>query len=138
MHLLKVGRWFSLLWAVGITLGALAFYSLAGGQNTPVVVFALSIASVTYGALLGTYILATKFDRVDGRDVITAMLVAVVLMLIVLFAVRVSALLGIEWLAALGRIAWPWYVPMGTMITILVGLISSRVRPSGRVSSGST
>lgn len=131
VHLLKVGRWFSLLWAAAITLGALAFHFLAGGQNTPVVVLALSIASVTYGALLGTYILATRFARVRGRDVILAMLITVVVMLIVLFAGRLALLTGADWLAPLGRLAWPWYVPLGTAITVLVGLTASSVsRPS--------
>lgn len=125
VHLLKVGRWFSLLWAFAITLGALAFHSLAGGQNTPVVVLALSIASVTYGALLGTYILATRFSRVRGRDVITAMSVTVVLMLITIFAGKIATLAGFEWLAPLGRLAWPWYVPIGTVITLLGGILSS-------------
>jgi Na+/proline symporter len=125
VHLLKVGRWFSLLWAFGITLGALAFHFLAGGQNTPVVVLALSIASVTYGALLGTYILATRFARVRGRDVILGMTVTVVLMLVTIFAARLSTLSGMEWLAPLGRLAWPWYVPIGTTITLLVGLVAS-------------
>ncbi len=132
VHLLKVGRWFSLLWAAGITLGALAFHFLAGGQNTPVVVLALSIASVTYGALLGTYILASRFSRVRGRDVIAAMTVTVVIMLVILFAGRISGLPGMGWLAPAGRLAWPWYVPLGTGITMLVGILSSALaRSSG-------
>ena len=127
IHLLKVGRRFSLVWALGITLGALAFYFFAGGQNTPVVVLALSIASVTYGALLGTYILATKFDRVRGPDVIRAMTVTVVVMLITIFAARLAQLGGLAWLTPLGQIAWPWYVPIGTVITMLAGILSSTI-----------
>jgi SSS family solute:Na+ symporter len=130
VHLLKAGRWFSLLWAFLITLGSLAFYFFAGGQNTPVVVLALSIASVTYGALLGTYILATRFTRVGGRDVILGMAVTVVVMLITIFAGRIGTLAGMEWLAPLGRLAWPWYVPIGTTITVLLGIVASTLAPA--------
>ena len=35
-----------------------------------------------------------------------------------------------HWLPGL---AWPWYVPLGTLITVLVGMLSSFVgRPDGR------
>ena len=125
VHLLRVGRWFSLIWAVAITLGALAFHYFAGGQNTPAVVLALSIASVTYGALLGTYILATRFARVRGQDVLVGMTVTVFLMLVTVFAGRISGVTGFEWLAPLGRLAWPWYVPIGTLITVVTGLGAS-------------
>ncbi len=54
------------------------------------VVLALSIASVTYGALLGTYLLAAKWPRATGRDVIAAVLVTVSLMLVVIFARRLA------------------------------------------------
>jgi Na+/proline symporter len=131
VHLLRVGRWVSLFWAVGITLGALAFHYLAGGQNTPVVVLALSIASVTYGALLGTYILATRFQGVRGNDVILGMTITVALMLVTIFAGRLSTMDGLGWLAPLGRLAWPWYVPIGTALTVLTGLAASG-RPGGR------
>ena len=49
-HLLKVGRLISAVWALGLIGGALFFHASAGGGQTPVVVLALSIASVTYGA----------------------------------------------------------------------------------------
>lgn len=121
VRLLRVGRWFSIAWAAGIMLMALAFHYLAGGRDTPVVVFALSIASVTYGALLGTYILAARFARVTGRAVIVAIISTVLVMLVVLFASRISAATGWTWLAPLGRLAWPWYVPLGTLLTIVIG-----------------
>jgi SSS family transporter len=125
VHLLKVGRYFSLVWAGAITLGALAFYFFAGGQNTPVVVLALSIASVTYGALLGTYIMASRFHRIRGGDVIAAMLITVVVMLVLLFAGRIGQLPGMAWLSPMSRLAWPWYVPLGTAITVATGLLFS-------------
>ena len=120
-HLLRMGRFFSAVWGIGLVLGALGFHFYASGTDTPVVVLALSIASVTYGALLGTYILAGRWSRARGRDVIVATMVTVLVMLVVVFARPLSASPSLAWLAPLGRLAWPWYVPLGTAITLLVG-----------------
>jgi SSS family transporter len=132
-HLLKVGRIFSALWGLGLVGGALGFYVYASGTDTPVVVLALSIASVTYGALLGTYILAGRWPRATGRDVVIATLVTLIAMLIVVFARPLSAQAGLEWLAPVGRLAWPWYVPLGTAITLIVGAGMSFLPRAGKV-----
>lgn len=121
-HLLRVGRLFSAIWGIGLVLGALGFHGYASGNDTPVVVLALSIASVTYGALLGTYVLAGRWPRARGRDVIGATLVTIPLMLIVVFAGRLATSPSLTWLAPLGRLAWPWYVPLGTALTLMVGV----------------
>jgi solute:Na+ symporter, SSS family len=126
-HLLRVGRLFSAIWGIGLVLGALGFHAYTSGNDTPVVVLALSIASVTYGALLGTYILAGNWARARGRDVIVATLVTIVVMLVVVFAGRLSTRPGLAWLAPVGHLAWPWYVPLGTALTLLVGGVSSLV-----------
>ena len=76
-HLLRVGRLFSAVWALGLIGGALFFHVSAGGNDTPVVVLALSIASVTYGPLLGTYFLAGRWPRARGRDVVGAVAITV-------------------------------------------------------------
>jgi len=120
-HLLRVGRILSVVWGLGLVGGALGFHVYASGTDTPVVVLALSIASVTYGALLGTYILAGRWPRAGGRDVVVATIVTLIAMLVVVFARPLSAQAGLEWLAPVGRLAWPWYVPLGTAITLIVG-----------------
>ena len=131
-HLLRVGRGFSAFWGLGLIVCALGFYRYASGADTPVVVLALSIASITYGALLGTYILGGRWPRATGPDAVIATLVTLVVMLIVVFARRISAAAGLGWLAPVGDLAWPWYVPLGTVLTILIGVGSSLVR--GRLS----
>src|SRR5216117_1302488 len=73
-HLLWVGRWLTLLWTAVLVAGAMAFRN----QNTPVVQLALSIASLTYGSLLGTYILGGVWPRARQVDVITAVVVSIV------------------------------------------------------------
>ncbi|MBA2459096.1 MAG: sodium/solute symporter [Gemmatimonadales bacterium] len=131
IHLLRVGRLFSAAWGTTLIFGALFFHYLAGGNDTPVVVLALSIASVTYGALLGTYLLAARWPQATGRDVIVAVLVTVCLMLIVIFARRLAEHESLTWLAPLGRLAWPWYVPLGTVLAFGTGVIVSYL-PGGR------
>ena len=116
VHLLKVGRLFSAVWATGLIFGALYFHFAATGNDTPVVVLALSIASVTYGPLLGTYLLAGKWPRARGRDVVGAVAVTVVVMLFVVFAKRLAGIPALEWLEPVGKLAWPWYVPLGTAL----------------------
>lgn len=125
--LLRVGRAVSLGWGIGLVVGALGFYALASGNDTPLVVLALSIASVTYGPLLGAYILSGADSRIIGRDVIRGAAVTLVIMLVTVFARRL-AIGGLTFLAPLGELAWPWYVPMGTAITLGVAWLSSRTR----------
>ena len=124
-HLLVVGRVFSAMWGIGLIAGALFFEHYAAGNDTPVVVLALSIASITYGALLGTYFLATRWPRARGRDVVACVVVTVVAMLVVVFARPLAARPGLAWLEPLARLAWPWYVPLGTLLAVGTGVILS-------------
>jgi protein-S-isoprenylcysteine O-methyltransferase Ste14 len=94
-------------------------------------VLALSIASITYGPLLGTYLLAGRWPRAGGRDVVGAVAFTVVVMLVVVFATRLAGYTGMEWLEPIGRLAWPWYVPLGTLLTVGSGILLSYL-PSRR------
>ena len=123
-HLFRVGRAFSAIWGVALIGGALLFEVYASASDTPVVVLALSIASVTYGALLGTYLLAARWPRATGRDVVGAVAVTVMVMLVVVFARRLAAI-GVAWLEPVGRLAWPWYVPLGTVLAFGTGVLLS-------------
>jgi SSS family solute:Na+ symporter len=125
VHLLRVGRFLSAAWATGLIGGALFFHYAASGNNTPVVVLALSIASVTYGPLLGTYFLAGRWRRAEGRDVVGAVGFTVLVMLTVIFAKRLAEYPGLGGLASLSRLAWPWYVPLGTSLTVGSGILLS-------------
>jgi solute:Na+ symporter, SSS family len=129
-HLFRVGRAFSAIWGIALIGGALLFEAYASGNDMPVVVLALSIASVTYGALLGTYLLAARWPRAMGRDVVGAVMVTVVMMLAVVFARRLAAS-GIAWLEPVGRLAWPWYVPLGTTLAFGTGVLLSYLPSRG-------
>ena len=122
-HLLWVGRWLTLVWTAVLVGGAIAFRN----QNTPVVQLALSIASITYGGLLGTYLLGGFWPRARQRDVIMAIVVSVLVM--------TPVVLGVPW-RWLPGLAWPWYVPLGTAVTMLVGVASSLVGQRDERTSG--
>jgi SSS family transporter len=119
-HLLKVGRGMTLLWAAILVGGAMLFRD----RNTPVVVLALSIASITYGGLLGSYLLGGLWPRARQVDVIVAIVAGVAVMIPVVLGFPARLLEGL---------AWPWYVPLGTGVTVIVGMLSSLVgRADGR------
>ena len=79
---LKMGKLFTMFWGVILLVMALLYPA----QGTPVVVVALSIASFTYGALLGGFFLGMLWRRANQRDAITGMAVGIVAMSFVVFA----------------------------------------------------
>jgi solute:Na+ symporter, SSS family len=138
---LALGRKFTLGWAVILIGGALLYRE----QGTPVVVIALAIASFTYGGLLGGFFLALLWKRANQRDALTAMATAIAVMAVIVFARQILAWAtargmadSLSWLQPLSAIAWPWYVLIGTSITLVVGIISSFTHappPASRVAS---
>jgi Na+/proline symporter len=124
---LKAGRRLAIAWGVVLTGGALMFHA----QGTPVVVLALSIASFTYGGMLGGFFLGIFWRRAIQRDALLGMSVGIIAMALVVsarpLAGAIPALAGT--LAPLAQIAWPWYVLIGTTITMATGIISSLTHP---------
>src|SRR2546425_5411120 len=112
-------RSLTLVWTAVLIAGAMAFRN----QNTPVVQLALSIVSITYGGLLGTYLLGGLWPRARQIDVIFAIIVSVLVMSPVVLGAVIPDF-PIRWLSGL---AWPWYVPLGTAATVAVGMVSSMV-----------
>ena len=108
--LLVFGRWATLGWAAVLAGGALAFRS-----DQPVVELALSIASITYGSLLGAYILSGGSQRFQQREAMSAILFSAIAMVIIVLAGP----------GPFADLAWPWYVPLGTIITLVAGLVTS-------------
>jgi Na+/proline symporter len=101
-------------------------------QGTPVVIVALGIASFTYGGLLGGFFLGIFWRRAIQRDAILGMGVGIFAMAFVVFARQIGS-----WIPALAStltpfasIAWPWYVLIGTSITLAAGILSSFTHPA--------
>jgi SSS family solute:Na+ symporter len=132
----RAGRRFALFWGVVLTGGALLFKE----QGTPVVVVALGIASFTYGGLLGVFFLGNFWSRANQRDAITGLSIGILTMSFIVFAGRlIAAFPSLEGtLAPFARIAWPWYVLIGTSITMIVGILSSLLRSSSQTTGKST
>ena len=126
--LLRISKLFVLVWAVILIGGALLY----DAQGTPVVVVALAIASFTYGGLLGTFFLGILWKRAIERDAITGLAVGIAAMSFIVFARQLSAWNPgmADTLAPFARIAWPWYVLIGTTITMAVGVLSSLTHPA--------
>jgi Na+/proline symporter len=96
-------RKLTLVW--GIVLGLLGLIRWG-----PVLVAGLTIASITYGATLGVFLLGTWNRRANE----TGALVGFATGLVVMIAVRF-----------LTPLAWTWYVLVGTVITFAVGSLAS-------------
>ena len=120
---LKMGKLFALGWGIVLTIGALMFKQ----QGTPVVVIALSIASFTYGGLLGGFSLGLFWKRAIQRDALLGMSVGIGCMAFIVFAKQFVAAFPsmTNALGPFSNIAWPWYVLIGTSITFVTGVMSS-------------
>jgi SSS family transporter len=126
---LKMGKLFALIWGVGLTFGALLY---PNDPRLPVVVVALAIASFTYGGLLGAFFLGIFWKRANQRDMILGMSVGLFCMAFIVFAGQIGrAVPSLDaTLAPFGKIAWPWYVLIGTTITLVTGIVSSFTHPA--------
>jgi SSS family transporter len=121
---LRMGKLFAAVWGTVLTLGALAF---PRETTTPVVIVALGIASFTYGGLLGGFFLGVFWARANQRDAIIGMSVGIAAMSLVVFAKPLGAWMPAlaQPLAPFANIAWPWYVLIGTSITMATGILAS-------------
>lgn len=115
---LRLGRLFTLGWGL-VFIGAAAMFT---GTDDPVVELGLSVASLTYGGLLGAFFLGLWVRRARQRDAIIAFGVAVATM---------------SWLFLFqpGLVGFTWYTAIGTSITLALGGLLSlrRERTSGVV-----
>ena len=107
---MRLSRLATLIWAV--VLFALAIIALHKGGR--VVEVGLKIASVAYGALLGVFLLGVLTRRANQRGAMLAMVFG--------FAVELYLWLGT-------RVAWTWWVMIGTAVTFSVGYLISSVAP---------
>lgn len=108
---LRLAKRFTFLWAAGLTVSAALYI----GLGKSVVEVALSIASFTYGGLLGIFLLAVFFKAVGEAAAIIG------------FAVGIAVMIGIIYYTSL---AWTVYTLVGSLSTILAALITARLRPA--------
>ena len=119
-HMLRVGKLATLFFGVLLIVGAILFQFVE--QGTPVVVVALSIASFTYGGLLGGFLLAVASKRADQTDAIIAMTTAMLVMT-ALWAAQQFGMME-------KKVDALWFSLIGSALTVATGVLSSRVRGS--------
>ncbi len=107
---LKLSRWITLFWGAALTGIAL----LAGGWG-PVLETGLTVASFTYGPLLGMFILGFFTRTRSQRAVVPAALIALALVVL--------------WLRS-SVIPWTWYVMIGCLATVVLGLALDHLLPA--------
>jgi solute:Na+ symporter, SSS family len=104
---LRISRWMTVMW--GIILVGLAVIS-RGIKS--VLEAGLTIASITYGSMVGVFLLGVLTKKANEKGSILGM------------AVGLLSMLGVWYFT---KIAFTWYVLIGTVITFGVGYAASMV-----------
>jgi SSS family transporter len=117
--LLRLARVMTLVWAVLMAVFACAF----SGSTGNVYLTGLAIAGYTYGALLGAFLLGRIIRRANEIDAIAAFLVTVGAMTYLVRYVKIDA--EVAGVTAPTAIAPQWLVPIGVLITLAVGGLTS-------------
>ncbi len=99
----------TLVWGIVLVGGAMLFRD----TKNPVVEIGLSIASFTYGGLLGTFFLGIFFKNVRQIHAIVGFFSGIITMVIVIFTTN---------------IAYTWYTLIGVSATLLVSNLFSLIR----------
>ena len=105
------GKVFTLVWAGLLIAGAIIFIPLS--QGTAAVEVALAAASMAYGGLLGGFALGVLFRRVSQAGAAVGMTAGVGTVVVI-------------WATARTAVAWPWFVFIGLVVTVVVGLLFRR------------
>ncbi len=120
----RLSRLMTVVWAA--VLFALAMFSRSGGH---VVEIGLSIASVLWGAMLGVFLLGTLSRRAGERGTIIGMACGVAVNLLLWLLPRGLAVPVAGHVLTLPKIAWTWWVLIGSMVTCAVGYTFSVLFP---------
>jgi len=105
---LKISRYFTIMWAA-LLIGS-AFFFMSSSQT--VVELALSIASFTYGGLLGTFLLGLLNKKSTQEDALAGFTAGIFVMVTVI---------------ALKVVAWTWFTLIGVLVTVSIGSLLSKL-----------
>lgn len=117
--MLRLGRVMTLVWAVLMAVFACAFSTSTGN----VYLTGLAIAGYTYGALLGAFLLGRLVGRANEPDSVVAFVVTVAVMTYVVRDVKIDVTVAGATVPT--AVAAQWLVPLGVIITLVVGGIAS-------------
>lgn len=102
-------RIFTLIWGIILIGGAMIFRD----TKNPVVELGLSIASFTYGGLLGTFLLGIFFKTTNQTDAVIGF---------------IAGILGMVLIIYFTTIAYTWYTIIGVIITLVVANVVYMIR----------
>lgn len=106
---LRISRLFSLIWAV-VLIGMASFFIYS--PSKVLVEIALSVASFTYGGLLGLFLLGLIFPRVTQADALMGFAAGILTMIAVVIS---------------GSVGWTWYTLIGSSVTVFVGVLRRQI-----------
>ena len=102
---LLISKMLTIFWAVMLIFSAFIFME----SSKAVVELALSIASFTYGGLLGTFLLGLSNKKIKQNHAIVGFIFAIIVMsFVIIFKV----------------VAWTWFILIGVCVTLLIGNLS--------------
>lgn len=116
---LKVGRVMTIVWAVLMAAFAMHFSGTTGN----VYLTGLAIAGYTYGAMLGAFLLGRLVPRATQRDALVAFVATVIAMTYIVRNISIDVTKA--GVATTASIAPQWLVPIGVVITLVVGGVMS-------------
>ncbi len=99
---LFISKMLTIFWAVMLIFSAFIFME----SSRAVVELALSIASFTYGGLLGTFLLGLSNKKINQNHAIIGF---------------ISAIIVISFIIAFKVVAWTWFILIGVCVTLLIG-----------------
>ena len=109
-HYLKVSRWATLLIGVLLVLVALlVVHYYEANPQTDLLSIALGVMTFFYGALLGIFLIGF-ISRTRGGSY--SNLLGAALSICAVFLVKYHT-----------EVAWPWFIVLGTLVTIAVGML---------------
>jgi SSS family transporter len=118
VHYLFVSKFMTGFWGLAQTAVALA--TLRIGSDESVINQVLTVAGFTTGMILGLFLLGSLKQPVRSE----AAQVGLVCGFLAVSAVWAPSLRGKEY----AIVAWPWYAPIGTVVTVAVGWLVDRAR----------
>lgn len=129
-HYLQLSRWLTVAW--GLILIGIAILARQWGSVLEV---GLTIASVTYGALLGIFLLGVLTRVASERGGMIGMTLSLLVMVAIQFFPRWAPVWN-DWVGTgklaiapqhIVRVGWPWYTLIGTTITFFMGILFSKL-----------
>jgi SSS family transporter len=108
---LKISRLLTISWSVILTFVAFIFIQV----QQSVVEIALGIASITYGGLLGTFLLGRFFPDIKQSAAIAGFTAGILAMLLIILIPKLAGYPPV--------FHWTWFVAFGSTVCIIFGIL---------------